>query len=838
MTARLKRQDKPLNGGFVIAPGQSITTWAMSAIQASYYPGEPALAEDRVNYRFINGFVDVGDLPCRVALWSEIKTRTVALEADFAVEGLYLPGFNRRVEFSGFWHRPTRLSRWLKTQLVPECDGIYRFRLATCGGVRIWVDGVEAAVFEPFRRNRESECEITLALKAGGSDVVVLTEELAERDALWYFELTLMDTVHLSAELPVDVSDATLALLKDLAVEVRPMPLHVRDGQLVLKVERAAAIDVAVHAKILPSVHMRTKPPLLDVTGVLKAGKTTVSLPGAENLPDGYHPLWLTFSISDTRIERHIDFATLAEASRDLSALSLGERKAQVLAYLADHGEQRAGKAIAMMAAGRPVDAIFTEIIANTLAAVNERRDCSDFVLVPLLWLYADHRERLPEAMQEEIRRAILGYRYWVDEPGNDVMWFWSENHVLCFHVSQYLAGRLLPRAGFSASGRTGAEQERLGHERLMKWFDSVESHGLAEWNSAAYYPIDFIGLLALHHLGDGEIRTRATALLDRLFVMIGLHTLEGVASGTMGRAYDKELRAGPLTELAPFATVGFGKGWFNDGVAALPLFAAGTYEPPAQAQAVVSPEAGMALTAHYVQGHDEAARLALYKSAHVQLSSMMDGKPGGRGHQQHVVDVRLAGSPFARAWINHPGEDDPWGHQRPSYWAGNGSMPRAAQYQNTALMLYDLGDDPRIGFTHAYVEADAFDAVERQENWIVLRSGCGFAALTATQPLEPVTTGPGAGIEFRARGNRCGWLALVAEGEGEAAFAAFRQHLSTLSLSLGAEGEALQLAHHAPDRPLLTLAWNDGLLVDGAAHTFPNRTLVPQIRHFDAASF
>jgi hypothetical protein len=46
----------------------------------------------------------------------------------------------------------------------------------------------------------------------------------------------------------------------------------VRDGQLVLKVERAAAIDVAVHAKILPSVHMRTKPPLLDVTGVLKAG--------------------------------------------------------------------------------------------------------------------------------------------------------------------------------------------------------------------------------------------------------------------------------------------------------------------------------------------------------------------------------------------------------------------------------------------------------------------------------------------------------------------------------------------------------------------------------------
>ncbi len=838
MKTNLKSEDAPVNGGFAIATGQSVTAWAMSAVRAVYYPGEPALAEDRVNYRFINGFVDVGDLPCRVALWAEIKTRTVSLDAGFPVEGLYLPGFNRRVEFSGFWHRPTRLSRWLKTRLLPERDGDYRFRLATCGGVRIWVDGKEAAVFEPFRRNRESETEITLSLKAGGSDVVVLTEELAERDALWYFELSLLDQAGLSAELPIDVSDATLALLKDLAVEVRPMPLHVRDGRLTLKVERPAAIDVGVHAKILPSVHMRTKPPLLDVTGVLKAGSTTVSLPGAENLPDGYHPLWLTFSIGDTRVERHIDFATLAEPMRDLSALSLADRKAAVLEYLADHGEQRAGKAIAMMAAGRPVDAVFREIIDNTLAAIDERRDCSDFVLVPLLWLYADYRDRLPEDMQEKIRQTILNYRYWVDEPGNDVMWFWSENHVLCFHVSQYLAGRLFSRAGFPCSGRIGAEQEALAFERLMKWFDSVEQHGLAEWNSAAYYPVDFIGLFALEHLGEGQVKTRAKTLIDRLFVMIGLHTLDGVPAGTMGRAYDKELRAGPLTELAPFATVGFGKGWFNDGVAALPMFAAGHYVPPEEAAAVVSPTPGQALSAHYVQGHDEAARLVLYKSAHVQLSSMMDGKPGGRGHQQHVVDVRLAGSPFARAWINHPGEDDPWGHQRPSYWAGNGSMPRAAQYENAALLLYDLGEEPRIAFTHAYVEAGAFDVVERLDNWIVLRSGKGFAALTATNPIEAVTAGPGAGIEFRAHGNRCGWLTLLAEGEGDAALSAFRQYLSAVSLTLAGEGEALQLALNCPEMPALTLDWNDGLLVEGAPYTFPNRTLVPQIRHFDAVSF
>ena len=162
--------------GFIVDPGGSVTAWAMGVFEQTFFAGVPALADVRVNYRFIIGFVDVGDLPCRVALWKEVASRTVALQSDFAITGLYLPGFNRRVEFSDFWHRPTRLSRWLRTRLVPTVAGPYRFRLATCGGVHIWVDGVLAARFEPFRRNKESVTEIELPLRAGGSDVVVLTD--------------------------------------------------------------------------------------------------------------------------------------------------------------------------------------------------------------------------------------------------------------------------------------------------------------------------------------------------------------------------------------------------------------------------------------------------------------------------------------------------------------------------------------------------------------------------------------------------------------------------------------------------------------------------------------
>lgn len=836
MNPGLNRKLQQPHSGFTVGNGEPVTAWAMSPIHASYYPGEVALAEDRVQYRFINGFVDVGDLPCRVALWKEIKSRTVIVPHTLSFDDLYLPGFNRRVEFSGFWHRPTKLERWLKTRLIASQDGLFSFRLATCGGVRIWVDGVEVVVFEPFRRNKESEAAITLPLKAVGSEVVVLCEELAERDALWYFELTSLNDDPLHVELPVTASDVTISLLKDLATEVRPAPFHTTDGTASLLFSAAPVVDVQVTARILPSVHMRDKPPILDVTLDLKAGARELSLPGLDKLPDGYHPLDLTFSVGEVSVSRHIAFATMREAMRDMRQLSLAERKRQALVFAVDHGEQRAGKAIAHLALGRQPDDSFREVIANTLAAIDERRDCSDFVLVPLLWLAGSYCSQIPPEIWKSIEASILNYRYWVDEPGNDVMWFWSENHVLCFHVSQYLAGRLFGSERFVCSGRLGDEQAALAQERLMKWFDSVESHGLAEWNSAAYYPIDFIGLLALEQFGEGEIKRRSKLLLDRLFTMIALHTSGGVPAGSMGRAYDKELRGGPLTELAPFATVAFGTGWFNDGVAALTMFCAGSYEPPASLEDYVEPKAGEAVTAHYVQGHDEAARLVLYKTAHVQLSSMMDGKPGGRGHQQHVVDMRFSANPFARAWINHPGEDDPWGSQRPSYWAGNGSMPRAAQYENTALMLYDLGENPRIGFTHAYVEADAFDAVELVDNWLVLTSGNGIAALTSTGAIQPVTNGPSEGIEYRVEGSRCGWVAVMGDVQDAASHSAFKAYLSNIALTLNLDD--LSLAVSQPDKPNLKLSWHQGLNVEGQPYAFPNRTIDPLVRTQAAFSF
>lgn len=50
-----------------------------------------------------------------------------------------------------------------------------------------------------------------------------------------------------------------------------------------------------------------------------------------------------------------------------------------------------------------------------------------------------------------------------------------------------------------------GPDHRDQGATRLRRWFDVIDEHGLAEWNSAADYPINYRGLLALFTLSQDE---------------------------------------------------------------------------------------------------------------------------------------------------------------------------------------------------------------------------------------------------------------------------------------------------------------------------------------------
>lgn len=812
---------------FVVPSGGTVTAFEMGQMQEQYYPGAVEPMADWTDYNFINGRVDVGDLPCRKAVWDDIKTRTVDLE-PFEPVALNLPGFSRRLDFSDFWHRPTRLARWIRTTLTPPTDGSQPFRLATCGGVQIWVDGKKSAVFEPYTRNSLQESTIDLPLRAAGSDVVLLCEDMAERDTNFIVELTWLGEGELTSAVPGSANPDDIAALMDLARSVRPGKVVFTDADHVeLVFGDPVARDVQVAAHVGRSSHLTHLPPLLDLTANIGAGSDRVDFGSARDVPDGYHPLALEFSIGETRVERHIAFAVSRGLTPKRRAPNLADRKAEALEYAATHGEPRAGRLLAMLSRGHAFDADARAILQDTLTSINQRKDCADFVLVPLLWLYGAFADDLPEPDRRAAKSAILNFRYWTDEPGNDAMWFWSENHVLCFHASQYIAGLLFPDDVFPNSGLKGRDHFDLAVKRLGHWFDSIEQHGLAEWNSAAYYPIDFIGLFGLYHWGRGDIRDRAKALLDRVFQMVALHTIGAVPAGSMGRAYDKELRAGPLTELAPFVTVAFGEGWLNKGVAALPMFCASDYVPPQQLNGLVNPTDGQVVQAHYVQGYGQTGRLALHKTAHVQMSACVDGVPGATGHQQHLVDVQFAAAPFARLWVNHPGEDDPWVPARPSYWAGNGVMPRVAMHQNTSLFLSSLPHDAPLKFTHVYAPLSEFDDHILGPDWMVLRSGRGVAIVTSASLITPIRSGPGAGLEFRCDGAITAWAVQVAD-LGDRTLSDWASTAKTHRLDLAAESLRATLVR--PNAPTLDLDYEKGLFVENVGLAFPTSSYDPQI--------
>ena len=78
------------------------------------------------------------------------------------------------------------------------------------------------------------------------------------------------------------------------------------------------------------------------------------------------------------------------------------------------------------------------------------------------------------------------------------------------------------------------------------------------------------------------------------------------------------------------------------------------------------------------------------YKTPDYMLSCAQDFRKGKHGYQQHIWQATLDG--IAIVFTNHPGSNT-----RPGYWAGNEIMPKAVQYKNTLIAIYDIknAEDP-----------------------------------------------------------------------------------------------------------------------------------------------
>lgn len=794
--------------------GDAITRWLYSDATTVPFYGPLRPTPDYVTYEFGLVGTKTGQSPARERLQNRsAPTKTDVPTGPFNT--LYVGSYSPNVDFSTFAYTPKMITRSLRCLLVPQHAGPAQFRIATCGQVRLWLGDKLIMHFAPFLLNTESAQEITIDLPAEPVTLTVELEDIHERNTENYMSVTWLGGTGVSAGIdhPQAVKIMAAGDMMDL---LEGEPIIQMDNTIGLASETAAPFDMDVTITSIIQIargDCAYRLPQHPIRATMLEGARKISLPQNDETPTGACMIAAEVEVAGIRIPRSIG-TTILTRGVALTGETVEERKAEVLEIAKSDTGIEATVALVHCAQGH-----FTErtriILEQALNGIEEQRDCSDFTMLPVLRIWRDHRDVLPQDIKERIKTAILGYRYWMTEPGNDAMWFWSENHVLCFHVAQLIAGDIFGDTVFTNSGQTGTELKAEAYDRLHRWFDGMDRDGLCEWNSAAYYPIDLLALLSLHDMtSDTDLQARSVSLMDQIFVMTGLHMIGGSPAGAQGRSYEKELLTGPINELGTVGAVAFSGIWYPEmGRASLTLCLS-DYMPPKEVARLAAPQDGDIIEARYFQGAGVAGKLTLWKDRHVQLSTVSEHMVGQLGSQQHLLDVYFAANPFARMWINHPGDRKPWSERRPSKLAGNHWLPHVVQHERCALAIYDIPDDTKfVPFSQLFAVTQAFDQIDHCAPHIVLlRSGASTAVVHCSTSLQIETEGPYKDALYRANALRCGWAVVLEDTPDDAAYDAVKNRALA--------------ADFAFDDQTLHLKFNDYALTFDGAFTQDNAPL------------
>jgi hypothetical protein len=167
----------------------------------------------------------------------------------------------------------------------------------------------------------------------------------------------------------------------------------------------------------------------------LEAGETRLVVCPAERAPADFRHFRVTLEAGGFLASRSLGVEICHVDRQGPAPATIAARIAETLDEVSEHSERDTVRALARLASGRggpDTDAMIEEI----LPSIEDCHDCADFSLVPLIWSRTVWGADIGPAMRARIDAAILGFRYWMDEPGNDVQWYFSENHALLFHTA------------------------------------------------------------------------------------------------------------------------------------------------------------------------------------------------------------------------------------------------------------------------------------------------------------------------------------------------------------------------------------------------------------------
>ncbi|MBN1640068.1 MAG: hypothetical protein JXA09_02440 [Anaerolineae bacterium] len=749
------------------------------------------------------------------------------------------------VDLTGFYHTPHYLCAWAYAEVV--CPAPYEgaFVLTTNGPADVWIDGRHVHRHEHTAHQAPRSVSFQSALRQGANGVLVRLEAGAIRASPFVMALRIPGLPAPSGALareqqalwasgdafrpaPEEVPDgasldearvylptaAPLAarqrMLESIFAEARvDQRVHFMGNKVMLRWDR----DLARGAQYAASIQDNRSRIYVEAQDEAK-GDARIDVGHPVRIWEGSYdvvirPSGIEWFEQNTRYERRIPIHILDHAYTNAPYGAYADRRAEGLAHAAKH-PRNVYTEIAKMALGQWSEVDVDHVMA-AIDGINARRDCSDFDLIGLLGALYRHGSDpdFPDALRAPLEACILGFKYWQDEPGVDSMCYDTENHSILFHACEILAGQLYPDRVFANVGQTGAWHREKGERLALQWLAERGATGFAEWHSNCYFEEDLVALSHLLDLAEHEeVQELSVLVMDKLFFTIAVNSFKGTFGATHGRSYAPMVLSGQLEATSGISRLMWGMGVWNQHIRGLVSLACSEYELApvlADIAADASPEM-------WDREQHRGVNTVTYRTPDYMLSSVQDYRRGEPGSQEHVWQATMG--PDAVVFVTHPSSMSEVGARRPNFWAGNVVLPRVAQWKDVLVAIHRLPEDDWMGFTHAYWPCGALDEYRLRQGWAFGRKGRAYLALTASQGLTLVTSGPSAYRELRSPGAENVWLCMMGRPDTDGSFEDFQR--AVLALNVDVQGLAVRCTTHRGRT--LSFGWDEPFLVDGEA--------------------
>lgn len=720
------------------------------------------------------------------------------------------------VDVSTFHHTWHYLRTWAYAEVTLFESAEVTLVLTTNGPADVWINGQHVHRHCHFHHQQPQSERFTVILEAE-NQILVRFEEVAARECPYVMalEVTGIDSEDVEVRLPAGTERT------------------VRYAMLERVFEQACIERVANHRGIVVNLHwaddletnfnyhysIQGPGSRINVSGQTEAKPNEVADIGhgfriwqgpyrvvLRAVPREYYD-W------DVRYQREIPFYILDNEYSERPYGTLRERNREALDYAVTQKDNLYAE-IAKFALGKWAD-VELSVILKTIASINQRGDCSDFYLVGLLGALARYgdNEAFPADLKAAIKACVLGFKYWLDEPGVDAMCYTTENHSILFHTCEILAGQLYPEEVFSNTGNTGKWHREKGELLALDWLKKRTTTGFWEWDSNCYFEEDLLALSHLASLSETEpVMELATVMIDKILFTMAVNSYKGVFGSSHGRTYGPMIKSGQLEPTSGICRLMWGQGVYNQHLRGLVALACSNYEFPLMFAdiATQSREEMWNCERHIISDAGDEVNKVTYKTPDYMLSSAQDYRAGEKGYQQHIWQATFG--PDAVVFTNHPACISENGAHRPNFWSGNYVLPRVAQWKDVLFALYDLPADDWLGFTHAHFPIYLFDEYEIQDNWAFARKGAGYVALYASNGISLMKRGPAAYRELRSYGNQTAWICQMGRATLDGTFEEFQRKV--LALNVDVQGWHINMVSLREET--LSFAWEGSLLLNG----------------------